>query len=197
MAAPAAIRLTKVERGYAQEHRICGMQIRLGDLGHMHPRLPGSVVSVLVARAALALERNGHRSGAQLRCDLDRLSATDSLSWPAVDVDTIDQHDQNRLTEDGAEAVALALAFKHRTWRVLRRLQREEHADWLLEEVTTHGHLTIALEVSGVARGEITSRLAAKLKQVAGTKDVDQRWAGVVGFEKPVASLQPASASSV
>jgi hypothetical protein len=52
----------------------------------------------------------------------------------------------------------------------------------------------VALEVSGVDRGEIKARLTSKLDQVARAEDVDQRWAGVVGFEKPTAALQATKA---
>jgi hypothetical protein len=47
----------------------------------------------------------------------------------------------------------------------------------------------VALEVSGIDRGSIGARLSDKLAQVAKSADVDQRWAGVVGFEKPVSAL--------
>ena len=69
-------------------------------------------------------------------------------------------------------------------------MQQGESADWLLEEPGQTPGRRIALEVSGVARGTITSRLTEKLKQVAESEDVDQRWAGVVGFEEPVAALR-------
>jgi len=99
----------------------------------------------------------------------------------------IDQHDHNRITEDGAEAVALALAHRHRAWRIVRRMQRRERADWLLEDARGN---EIALEVSGVDRGNISGRLFEKLKQVAKNADIDQRWASVVGFEEPAVALR-------
>jgi hypothetical protein len=99
----------------------------------------------------------------------------------------IDQHDHNRITEDGAEAMALTLAHRHRAWRVVRRMQRRENADWLLEDARGDES---ALEVSGVDRGSIAARLSEKLKQVAKNADVDQRWASVVGFEEPTAALR-------
>ena len=101
----------------------------------------------------------------------------------------MDQHDDNRITEDGAEAVALAVAHRYRAWRVIRRMQREEHADWLLEDAREGGRRLIALEVSGVNRGGLVARLSEKLAQVAKNTDVDQRWAGVIGFEEPIAAL--------
>jgi hypothetical protein len=101
----------------------------------------------------------------------------------------MEQHDCNRITEDGAEAVALALTHRHKGWRVIRRLQREEHADWLLEDTRESGRQVAALEVSGVDRGGIAQRLTEKLAQVAESVDADQRWTGVVGFEEPTAAI--------
>ncbi len=60
-----------------------------------------------------------------------------------------------------------------------------EHADGLLEGQGETGRSPVALEVSGVDHGSTASRLTEKLAQVAKSLDVDQRWAGVVGFAKP------------
>jgi hypothetical protein len=87
----------------------------------------------MVGRAAFALERNGHSAGVRLSLDVERVTTDALMSWPPADLSKIEQHDHNRITEDGAEAVALAAAHQHRAWRVVRRMQREEHADWLLE----------------------------------------------------------------
>ena len=155
----------------------------------MHPRLPTDLALLMVGRAALALERNAHAQGVRLSLDLERVLSSGMLSWPGADLSKIDQHDHNRITEDGAEAVALALAHRHRAWRVIRRMQREEHADWLLEDAREGVRQVVALEISGVDRGSILARLSEKLAQVAKSTDVDQRWAGVVGFEEPIAAL--------
>jgi hypothetical protein len=156
----------------------------------MHPRLPFDVALVMVGRAALALERNAHKQGVSLSLDLERALSSVSLLWPAADLSHIDQHDHNRITEDGAEAVALALAHRYRSWRVIRRIQRGEHADWLLTDLREAAELEIALEISGVDRGSIKARLSEKLSQVSKNTDVDQRWACVVGFEQPTAALR-------
>jgi hypothetical protein len=155
----------------------------------MHPRLPFDLALAMVGRAALALERNAHTPGVRLALDLERVLSSGLLSWPGADLNKIDQHDHNRITEDGAEAVALALGHRHRAWRVIRRMQREEHADWLLEDAQQGVRQIVALEISGVDRGSILARLSEKLAQVAKSTDVDQRWAGVVGFEEPTAAL--------
>jgi hypothetical protein len=166
------------------------MNIDLERLREMHPRLPVEVAATMLVRAALALQRNGHSTGVKVALQLERALSQGLLSWIHADIDTIDQHDHNRITEDGAEAVSLVAAHQHLSWRVVRRMQREEFADWLLERKTKSGRETAALEVSGVDRGSIAARLTEKLSQVAKSVDVDQRWGGVVGFERPIAALE-------
>lgn len=165
------------------------MHIELARLHEMHPRLPIEVSILLALRAALGLERNGHRSGASIALRVNDISLPGSLAWATPDAGA-EQHDANRVTEDGAEAVTLAFAHRHHGWRVVRRMQREERADWLLEQVDESGRRIVALEVSGVDKGSIATRVRQKLAQVAECLDVDQRWAGVVGFEAPTAVLR-------
>ncbi len=166
------------------------MKIDLKKLREMHPELPGDVAVAMLVCAALALQRNGHATGAGVSLQLERDVSQGSLSWTHADMATIELHDHNRITEDGAEAVTLAVMHRHLEWRVVRRMQREEYADWLLERTAERGRETAALEVSGVDRGSIASRLTQKLAQVAKSIDVDQKWAGVVGFERPIAAIE-------
>jgi hypothetical protein len=172
--------------------KILTMEINLAELREMHPRLPEDLAMVMMSRAALGLQRNGHGSPVEIRLDLERVGTLGLLAWPGSDLAYLEQHDSDRVTEDGAEAVALALVHRARGWRVVRRMQREEHADWLLEETGEGPRQVVALEVSGVDRGSIVTRLTEKLAQVARNDDVDQRWAGVVGFEEPEAALRSA-----
>jgi hypothetical protein len=170
------------------------MEIHLAELHEMHPRLPPDLALVLAVRAALGLQRNGHGSPVAIALDIGRVATRGLLAWTSSDPASMEQHDHHRVTEDGAEAIALALAHR-RGWRVVRRMQREEHADWLLEQTEEGARQVVALEVSGVDRGSITGRLVEKLAQVAQSADVDQRWAGVVGFEEPRAALGAAEAN--
>jgi hypothetical protein len=165
------------------------MEINLTQLREMHPRLPEDLALLMTVRAALGLQRNGHESPVAIDLDLERVASQGSLAWLGSDLAELGQHDHNRVTEDGAEAVALVLAHRHRGWRVVRRMQQGERGDWLLEQAGEGPRQLVALEVSGVDRGSIAGRLAEKLAQVARSVDVDQRWAGVVGFEKPMACL--------
>ena len=155
----------------------------------MHIRLPVDVALSIVRRAALALERSRHRSGVVLSLDLEHVKINGSLSWQAADLSKLDQHDYNRITEDGAEGVVLAIAHRYRAWCIVRRMQREEFADWLLEDTAGPKRQLVALEVSGVDKGSIVARLGKKLSQVGKSVDVDQRWAGVVGFQRPTTAL--------
>lgn len=166
------------------------VDLDLAALREMHPQLPFDITLVMVGRAALALERNAHKPGVNLSLELERALSGVSLLWQAADLGHIEQHDHNRITEDGAEAVALALAYRYRSWRTIRRLQRGDCADWLLADVRDGVEQKVALEISGVNRGGIAARLAQKVAQVGRNADADQRWACVVGFEEPIAALR-------
>ncbi len=144
----------------------------------------------MISRAALSLQRHGHTSPVNVRLDVERAITHGTLAWPGSDPSFLDQHDSKRLTEDGAEAVALAHGHLAYGWRIVRRMQQGESADWLLDRSSDGTRQLIALEVSGVASGSIASRLNEKLKQVLKSEDVDQQWAGIVGFEEPVTALR-------
>jgi hypothetical protein len=166
------------------------MDIDLGMLKEMHPELPTMIVVSMRERAALALQRNGHASGVRLAVEWNRALSSAVLSWPEANLNTMGQHDLNRVTEDGAEAVALAVAHRYRSWRVVRRMQRRGYADWLLESVQDGVRTLVAFEISGVDKGSVRARLSEKCTQVSRSRNVNERWAGVVGFEQPTAALQ-------
>jgi len=112
------------------------------------------------------------------------------LTWLSADLGTLEQHDSKRITEDGAEAIALAVPHESKAWHVVRRLQQGEHADWLLEHRSNDVRKLIAFEVGGTDRRGIAALLREKLAQVAKSIDVDHRCAGVVGFKQPQTALQ-------
>jgi hypothetical protein len=165
------------------------MILDLEQLAKMHPLLPPDIVGILVVRAALGLQRNEHSPGVELQVILEETKNPCPLIWPPADPETAKQHDDNKITEDGAEAIALGIAHESKSWRVVRRLQREEYADWLLAHEEDGARSLIALEVSGVDHGTTGPRLKEKLEQVAKSTDVDERWASVVGFGQPRAVL--------
>ena len=166
--------------------------IDLNCLCDMHPRLrlAGDMAAIMVMRAALALQRNGHVSGADLQIAVESVTSCCALIWPAADPAGAEQHDSKRITEDGAEAIALAVVHRKKAWRVVRRMQQEEHADWLLEHRDNGPRKLVAFEVSGTEQPSITQRMREKLAQVAKSRDVDQRYAGVVGFKRPETALR-------
>ena len=155
------------------------MRLALADLWLMHPRLRGHSTDYAKI-GGLALQRAGHASpvragvypGVEEMADID---------WPVQDTTLLQVLDANRVTEDGAEAVALAYANASAGWVVKRRLQRSESADWLLHSESRW----LALEVSGVAQGDPSGRLNEKKKQVARCSLAAERLAVVVAFEQP------------
>jgi len=165
----------------------------LSRLCEMHPRLPGDLAAIMVIRAALGLQRNKHADGVNLHLIVENAISGCPLTWPIADLGLAKQHDNNRITEDGAEAIALAVAHNTKAWQVVRRCQSEnkERGDWVLEHVSDGKRRRIALEVSGVDRGNISARVRQKLTQVAKSPiPVSDRCAAVVGFERPETSLK-------
>lgn len=155
----------------------------------MHPKLPVDMAAAMVSRAALALARNNHPQSVGLKVDMETTNHTVELTWPTTDFATLPLHDEKRITEDGAEAVALAVVHHEKKWTVARRLQQGEHADWLLRESAPGSKKHIALETSGVDKGKITARLSMKMNQIA-EADADFLCVGVVGFERPEIAIR-------
>jgi hypothetical protein len=97
----------------------------------------------------------------------------------------LDLSDDKRVTEDGAEAVALAFVHACSGWTVARRIQQGGSGDWLLTS-PSRKKMTLALEVSGTVTDDARRRLTVKLAQVAGvTEKRCVRAAVVVGFVGP------------
>lgn len=128
----------------------------------MHPKLRGGATD-LSRLGALALQRAGHTPpvGARVVHDGRKLSA--EIEWLIDDLALLKVFDRNRVTEDGAEAVALAYLNCSAGWVIKRRMNRGEGADWLLLNKTGG----LALEVSGTTARNAVSRLREKREQVA------------------------------
>jgi hypothetical protein len=103
------------------------------------------------------------------------------IEWLPEDPGVLKALDRNRVTEDGAEAVALTYVNAKAGWVVKRRLQQGDHADWLMENEAG----SMAVEVSGTASGDPLGRLGEKKRQVAECSLPVYRLAVVVGFERP------------
>jgi hypothetical protein len=168
------------------------MRLDLMQLKNMHPLLPALTAAEYAHRAAVGLERHLHESGVALALLVENAALEASLHWissPASDVEQLDRH---QITEDAAEAVALALVHVRRGWVVRRRLQRGESADWLLQD--TEARL-VALEISGIDEGDESDgsdRLRIKLEQVRRATIANQRAACVVELSTPRAQMATA-----
>ena len=109
----------------------------------MHPSLLGHPIDFSKC-GGLALQRAGHTSPVRAGINHDGLEATAEIEWLSQGLSLLDVLDSNRITEEGAEAVALTYVNATAGWVVKRRLQRGESADWLLHNEAGW----LALEVS-------------------------------------------------
>jgi len=158
-------------------------------LKSMHPLLPASTAAEYGFRAAIGLERHRHPSGVGLASSIEGEAHEAALHWIRPSERDVEQLDQHRVTEDAAEAITLALVHKARGWVVRRRLQRGESADWLLRDTDSK---PVALEVSGIDRGDDSVRLREKLEQVRQATIADHRTACVVELSNPRATMERA-----
>lgn len=126
--------------------------------------LPAEAAGVLAYGAAIALQRR-HQPGARLAAIVQGRDVSRQLHWRERDRTASLYQDINRVTEEGAEAIALALTCSHGPWRVKRRLQSRlaDGADWLLADQTTGSRMV--LEVGGTDEQELVPLLARKLDQ--------------------------------
>ena len=160
------------------------------QLKSMHPLLPASTAVEYAHRAAVGLGWHRHEPGVALATLIEDMAGNASLHWVVSPLGDAEQLDRHRVTEDAAEAVALALVNVARGWVVRRRLQRGEFADWLLQDAEAR---LVALEVSGIGDGEDPDRLRIKLDQVRLATIANQRGACVVELPAPRAIVAMAS----
>lgn len=156
------------------------MRLTLQTLSDVHPKLRGYAVD-LPKLGALALQRSGHSPPVEAEIDHSGRPAAAAIEWLIQERGLLAQLDVKRVTEDGAEAVALAYVHAAEGWTVKRRMQQGEKADWLLRD----GDRWLALEISGTVEGDPRSRLQEKRKQLAQCTLPAERLAIVVSFEQP------------
>ena len=156
------------------------MRLQLDRLFSIHPKLRGHPVD-LARCGGLALQRAGHESPVTAVVVHDGVESAAGIEWLAEDLSLVEVLDYNRVTEDGAEAVALTYVNAKAGWVVKRRLQRFERGDWLMENQAG----SMAVEVSGTVSGDPLARLAEKMRQVSGCSLPVVRLAVVVAFEEP------------
>ncbi len=156
--------------------------MNLDELRALHPALHFCPIDY-AASAALALQIAGHDSGVDLNVNGGE---KETLEWGARPVHGA-AWDPVRLSEDGAEGIALRWVHHDGAWTVSRRMRRGEHADWLLR----FGESYRAMEVSGTtASVEARSRLSKKLAQVQRCQLPVERMAVVVSFQEPALSAE-------
>jgi hypothetical protein len=126
--------------------------------------VPEDTATPLVHRAGLALERR-HRPGVHLTGTIRNAGVDEELRWRLRTPGAAGYEDINRVTEEGAEAIGLALACSTCAWRVERRLQARlaEGADWLMTNAATGA--TMVLEIGGTDEQDIGALLARKIEQ--------------------------------
>lgn len=163
----------------------------MGDLTalrRMHPLLPPEKCEYFELKAAHGLQRRGHKPETPLPVAISDQDWGCALRWRERPVSSATALDPKRITELGAEAIALAIVKDAKGWTVRARMREGQFADWLL--VDGQGR-RIALEISGCA-SQNRYRLKRKLAQVAKVKYADLRVACVVEFGPPRAYLAEA-----
>jgi hypothetical protein len=169
------------------------MKLDLENLRAGHPRLLPEHAADLALHAGVALQAQGHVPGVRAVTRVNEEPIDPSLHWQKRAADAHETLDPKRVTELGAEAVALALVHAVRKWVVRRRLPEGESADWLLQDETG---AFIALEVSGTGTGDAKAVLRKKLAQVSKNDDGGTLSACVVRFEEPAVWLQDVARES-
>ena len=153
--------------------------------------LPEETVAPLVHRAAVALERR-HPPGVHLVGSVQGAPIDEEIRWRPRQPNAAAYQDLNRVTEEGAEAIALSLACTHRGWRVQRRLQARlaEGADWLMVDPSTR--VEVVLEVGGTDEQDLETLFDRKIAQARRSPfaAVGTPAACVVRFLQPSAKLR-------
>ena len=165
------------------------MKLDLQFLRQMHPLLPLATAIEYAHRAAIGLQRHNHKPGVAMAVELDGGHGMAELQWATCPLTDAEQLDHNRVTEDAAEAIALALVHEAKGWILRRRIQRGGVADFVLVDANS---AKVALEVSGMDQGDNGGRLRAKLVQASRATAGATRAACVVTLAAPRATLATA-----
>jgi len=151
--------------------------------------LPEECVTPLAHRAAVALERR-HRPGVHLTGVVHGSAIDEEIRWRPRTLGAAAYEDMNRVTEEGAEAIGLALACSKSTSRITRRLQARlaEGADWLMSDPSGS---TIVLEIGGTDEQDLEALLARKVEQARRSpfSERGRPAACVVRFLEPMVEL--------
>ena len=136
----------------------------------MHPRLAPETARSYAFLAAAGLERHGHLSGVDLAILIDGGTGKGQLHWTGPSLVDADVLDFQRVTEDAAEAISLALVHIAMGWVIRRRLQRGKFADWLMHDrdkttllLKSAGSIKLT-SANGAYRLSLTKSVARKLQ---------------------------------
>lgn len=158
--------------------------IDLDDLSGLCPGLPAASAEPLAFRAVIALQRR-HQPGVQLSGSMRGNELREAVLWKERSAELAEMEDFNRVTEEGAEALALALTGRRCGWIVRRRLQSRlsEGADWLMAS----GAHNVIVEVGGTDDGDLEALYRRKVSQAeeASWPKRTMRAACVVRFMDP------------
>ncbi|MFI5296754.1 MAG: hypothetical protein ACHREM_01540 [Polyangiales bacterium] len=171
------------------------MTLDLERLREVHPDLPEEIATHYALCAAAALFVGAHEPGVSMSLDLASQTIQHALAWRARVENDFAHLDMNRATENGAEAIALAVVGAHRVqWRLVRRLQSRlgERGDWLFEEESTG----IAFEISGTIGGDLETLAREKLAQASSSPVASRAAACVVRFREPRAIFMESTADA-
>jgi hypothetical protein len=158
--------------------------IDLDDVAGLCPGLRAESAEPLAFRAVIALQRR-HHPDVELSGTMRGKDLREALKWKERPAQLAQMEDFNRVTEEGAEALALALSGRRCGWRVKRRLQSRlsEGADWLMVSGTGN----VIIEVSGTDAGDLEVLYRRKVSQAQGASwpNGTARAACVVRFVEP------------
>jgi hypothetical protein len=158
--------------------------IDLDDVANLCPGLHAESAKPLAYRAVMALQRR-HRPGVELSGTMQGNGLPEALKWEERPAALAHLEDFNRVTEEGAEALSLALTGRRCGWSVKRRLQSRlsEGADWLMAS----GARRVIVEVGGTDDGDLEALHRRKVSQAQEASWPKQtvRAACVVRFVEP------------
>lgn len=158
--------------------------IDLDDVAGLCAGLHAASAKPLAFRAVIALQRR-HQPGIELSGTMRGQDLREALKWTERPAELAHMEDFNRVTEEGAEALALALAGRRCGWSVKRRLQSRlsEGADWLM----VSGASEVIVEVGGTDDGDLEVLYRRKVSQAQGASWPKRttRAACVVRFVEP------------
>lgn len=169
-------------------------KLELGKPKRGYPGITKQSCSRLANAAAICLEERRHKFGVLL-CVNGICETNFALRWPKTD-DQLRREwaDPQEATENGAVAVAIALADKLTEYHIVERSWKSTGIDyWLGRKGELLFQRAARLEISGIRDGDenvVKARVKSKLRQSEQSKDTKLPvFVIVVEFGKPTAAV--------